>query len=240
MQRTNYFGRFENKSADAEDRLTRAFLVLIRLVPPVQAAFIDAVREKQSDQGDDPLVPSRTVTDTGVDAVWSQVGNLRTDEGRVLSILLTNREWDGEEEVQPSDRKPVYDGVVHYGEQWVFAIENKPYGDVRESQLHPNVEDSEGLDVDPRLIVLVWEDLIRRLHVLRQSDWLDYTQKQLVNDFLWYAQDEFPKINPYPSLKHCEDDLDKLDRRCKAIMKELGPGRVETHKSWRTYLERRS
>lgn len=35
MQRTNYFGRFENKSADAEDRLTRAFLVLIRLVPPV-------------------------------------------------------------------------------------------------------------------------------------------------------------------------------------------------------------
>lgn len=177
------------------------------------------------------------MTDTGVDAVWSQVGNLRTDEGRVLSILLTNQEWDGEEEVQPSDRKPVYDGVVHYGEQWVFAIENKPYGDVRESHLHPNVEDSEGLDVDPRLIVLVWEDLIRRLHVLRQSDWLDYTQKQLVNDFLWYAQDEFPEINPYPSLKHCEDNLDKLDRRCKAIMKELGPGRVETHKGWRTYLE---
>lgn len=25
MKRTNYFGRFENKSADAEDRLTRAF-----------------------------------------------------------------------------------------------------------------------------------------------------------------------------------------------------------------------
>jgi hypothetical protein len=26
--------------------LTRAFLVVLRLVPPVQAAFIDAIREK--------------------------------------------------------------------------------------------------------------------------------------------------------------------------------------------------
>ncbi|MFB6216697.1 MAG: hypothetical protein ABEJ72_06995, partial [Candidatus Aenigmatarchaeota archaeon] len=65
MKRTNYFGRFENKSAGAEDRLTRAFLVLLRLVPPVQAAFIDAIREKQREQGNGSVVPSRTATDTG-------------------------------------------------------------------------------------------------------------------------------------------------------------------------------
>ena len=235
MKRTNYFGRFENKSADAEDRLTRAFLVLLRLIPPVQAAFIDSLREKQRDQGEGALVPSRTATDTGVDAVWSQVGNFRTDEGRVLSILLTNREWDGEVDIQPSDRTPVYDGVVHYAEQWVFAIENKPYGDVREEQLHPNVDGSEGLDVDPRLVVLVWKDLIRRLHVLGESDWLDYTQQQLVEDFLRYAQDEFPEINPYPTLKHCGDDVDKLNRRCEDLMQELAPARVET-RQWGPYI----
>lgn len=87
MQRTNYFGRFENKPATAEDRLTRAFLVLVRLVPPVQAAFIDAIREKQGKQGNGSVVPSRTATDRGVTGAWSQIGNLRTDEGRVLSIL---------------------------------------------------------------------------------------------------------------------------------------------------------
>jgi hypothetical protein len=86
-------------------------------------------------------------------------------------------------EIQSSDRTPVYDGVVHYEDKWVFAIENKPYGGVRKDQLHPNVEDSEGLEVDPRLVVLVWEDLIRRLHALGESDWLDYTQQQLVDDF---------------------------------------------------------
>lgn len=235
MKRTNYFGRLENKSAGAEDRLTRAFLVLLRLVPPVQAAFIDALREKQRDRGKGALVPQRTSTDTGVDAVWSQIGNLRADEGRVLSILLTNREWDGEVDIQPSDRTPVYDGVVHYAEQWVFAIENKPYGDVREEQLHPNVEDSEGLDVDPRLVVLVWKDLIRRLHAPGESGWLDYTQQQLVDDFLRYAQDEFPEINPYPTLKHCGDDLDKLDRRCEDLMQELAPHRVDTRR-WGSYI----
>ena len=235
MKRANYFGRFENKPSSAEDRLTRAFLVLVRLVPPVQAAFIDAIREKQRTQGNGSLVPSRTATDAGVGGVWSQVGTLRTDEGRVLSILLTNREWNGEVEIQPSDRTPVYDGVVHYGEQWVFAIENKPYGNVREDQLHPNVEDAEGLEVDSRLVVLVWKDLIRRLHALGESSWLDYTQHQLVDDFLRYAQAEFPEINPYPTLKHCGDDLDKLNRRCEDLMKEVAPDRVETRR-WGPYI----
>jgi hypothetical protein len=235
MKRANYFGRFENKPSSAEDRLTRAFLVLVRLVPPVQAAFINAIREKQRTQGNGSLVPSRTATDAGVGGVWSQVGTLRTDEGRVLSILLTNREWDGEVEIQPSDRRPVYDGVVHYGEQWVFAIENKPYGDVREDQLHPNVEDAEGLEVDSRLVVLVWKDLIRRLHALGESSWLDYTQHQLVDDFLRYAQAEFPEINPYPTLKHCGDDLDKLNRRCEDLMKELAADRVDTRR-WGPYI----
>jgi len=235
MKRTNSFGRFENKPSSAEDRLTRAFLVLVRLVPPVQAAFIDAIREKQRTQGNGSLVPPRTATDAGVGGVWSQVGTLRTDEGRVLSILLTNREWDGEVEIQPSDRRPVYDGVVHYGDQWVFAIENKPYGDVREDQLHPNVEDAEGLEVDSRLVVLVWKDLIRRLHALGESSWLDYTQHQLVDDFLRYAQAEFPEINPYPTLKHCGDDLDKLNRRCEDLMKELAADRVDTRR-WGPYI----
>jgi hypothetical protein len=117
MKRTNYFGRFENKPANAEDRLTRAFLVVLRLIPSVQAPFIDAIREKQYEQGNGAVFPSRMATDVGVGGVWSQVGDLRTDEGRVLSILLTNREWKGEVEIQSSDRTPVYDGGMHYGEQ---------------------------------------------------------------------------------------------------------------------------
>lgn len=193
MKRTNYFGRFENKSADAEDRLTRAFLVLVRLIPSVQASFIDSVRKQHYSNSSNHVIPSRTETDIGVTGVWSQTGDLQKDEGRVLSILLTSQEWDQEVEVKPSDRTPRYDGVVHYGEQWVFAIENKPYGSVQEYQLHPNVGDTEGLQVDSRPVVLIWKDLIRRLHALDQSEWLDYSEEHLVEDFLLYVQEEFPE-----------------------------------------------
>ena len=114
MNRTNYFGRFENKSADAEDRLTRAFLVLVRLIPSVQAAVIDAIREGQHERGTHHVVPSRTKTEVGVGGVWSQSGDLHVDEGHVLSILLIGDDWDQDVEVRPSDRSPVYDGVVHF------------------------------------------------------------------------------------------------------------------------------
>jgi hypothetical protein len=237
MQRTNYFGRFENKSADAEDRLTRAFLVLVRLIPSVQASFIDSIRKQRLVKENNHVVPSRTETDAGVTGVLSQTGGLYKDEGRVLSIILTSQEWDQPVQVKPSDRTPRYDGVVHYGEQWVFTIENKPYGNVQEYQLHPNVKDAEGLEVDSQPVVLVWEDLIRRLHALDQSDWLDYSEERLVEDFLLYAQEEFPEINPYPTLRHCGDDVGKLNRRCESLMQEIAPGRVDKHRDWRTYIE---
>ena len=94
MSRLNYYNFFKNKPQNAEDRLTRAFLVLVRLIPSVQAAFIEVVREKQRAQGDGALVPARTTTDTGVTGLWSQTGTLHADEGRVLSILLTNHPWE--------------------------------------------------------------------------------------------------------------------------------------------------
>ena len=237
MSRLNYYNFFKNKPQNAEDRLTRAFLVLVRLIPSVQAAFIEVVREKQRAQGDGALVPARTTTDTGVTGLWSQTGTLHADEGRVLSILLTNHPWETQNPVQPSTRKAVYDGVMHYGDEWVFAVENKPYGDVREEQLHPNIEGTSALQVDPRPIVIVWKDLIRRLHALGESGWLDYTQQRLVDDFLQYARDDFPAIDPYPTLGHCGDDLNKLNRRCKSLMQELAPGRLNTHRDSWDYID---
>ena len=237
MSRLNYYNFFKNKPEDAEDRLTRAFLILVRLIPPVQAAFIEAVREKQRAQGDGTLVPARAVTGTGVAGIWSQTGKLHADEGHVLSILLTNHPWKPQRPIQSSTRSAVYDGVVHYGDEWIFAIENKPYGDVREGQLHPNTEDASTLHVDPRPVVIVWKDLIRHLHALGESGWLDYTQQRLVDDFLQYVQDDFPAIDPYPTLAHCGDDLGKLNRRCESLMQELAPGRPNTHRGSWAYID---
>ena len=85
MSRLNYYNFFKNKPEDAEDRLTRAFVIPVQLIPSVQAAFIETVREKQRAQGEGVLVPARAVTDTGVAGIWSQTGKLHAVEGRVTS-----------------------------------------------------------------------------------------------------------------------------------------------------------
>ena len=85
MSCLNYYNFFKNKPEDTEDRLTRAFLILVRPIPSVQAAFTEAVRERQCAQGEGVLVPARAVTDTGVAGIWSQTGKLHAVEGRVTS-----------------------------------------------------------------------------------------------------------------------------------------------------------
>ena len=60
MQRLNYFAPFESKPADYEDQLTRAFLVVARYVPMVQAALVDLIRQRQTDAGSKTVIPPLT------------------------------------------------------------------------------------------------------------------------------------------------------------------------------------
>jgi hypothetical protein len=55
-------------------------------------------------------------------SIWTQTGSLKADEGRVLSILLINKRQNVRSTIRPSDRTAVYDGVVHYGDGWIFAM----------------------------------------------------------------------------------------------------------------------
>ena len=235
MHHTNYFARFDRKDKAQEDPLTRAFLSLVRLVPPVQSTFVDAIRVSQEERGADVRIPPRSQGD--VSLVRTQVGDLKADAGRVISILITNEAWDRDLSVSTSTRTPVYDGVLHYADDWIFVLENKPFGGVKTSQLHPNIGCADALTVHPTLVVLVWKDLIRRLHALAGNGMLGITQEHLVSDFLHYVQEEFPDLNPYPTFAACRDHHSLLRKRCEDILNDLATGRVERHTGWRSYID---
>ena len=76
MKRTNYFSGFEHRPRHFEDQLTRAFLVLLRLVPPVQSAFIDYIRDEQLRNGRADVVPPRSMCATAMNSIWTQTGSL--------------------------------------------------------------------------------------------------------------------------------------------------------------------
>lgn len=48
MDRLNAFAQFESKKATHEDALTRAFLVVLRLVPQAHERFLSLVAAKRS------------------------------------------------------------------------------------------------------------------------------------------------------------------------------------------------
>ena len=51
MSHLNYCYPYQSRPPEHEDQLTRAFLVLLRLVPLAQAAFLDLIRAKQKESG---------------------------------------------------------------------------------------------------------------------------------------------------------------------------------------------
>jgi hypothetical protein len=58
MNYLNYFEPYVSKNPWHEDQLTRAFLVTMRFVPLVQAAFLDLVREAQATAKSEHIVPA--------------------------------------------------------------------------------------------------------------------------------------------------------------------------------------
>ena len=236
MKRTNYFSGFDHKPAHYEDQLTRAFIALLRLVPPVQAAFVDHIREVQLQEDHDKVAPPRSTLESPMTSVWTQKGDLGKDSGRILSILLTNESGEVRQPVKASGRQAVYDGVVHYGDEWVFIVENKPKGDVREDQLDPAVEDGEGWEIVDRAVRIEWKRLIRSLQHLRESEWLDGTQQLLVDDFLTLVHDQFSSLHPYPTLSSCRGRADLIQQRCTDILREVAPEHVEPHGRWMDHI----
>ena len=119
---------------------------------------------------------------------------------------------------------------------WI-AIENKPFGGVREEQLDPNIGDAQEMVVDPHLVELEWKELLSRLHTLNEGQLLGYTEALLLKDFLRYVQEDFPALNPYPSLASCKDDLGLLNLRCLQLMQDIAKERLAYLRGYGHYLE---
>ena len=235
MGRLNCFAHFESKTEAHEDVLTRAYLVVRRLVPKAQEQFLALVESQRSLS--DPSLP-RPGSPRWTEPVFdTQTGSIPHDVSRVLSVLITDEDLLGVIDVEHSDRSPVYDGVITYGSEWAFIIENKPrHEGVWHEQLSPNLESHPGTETESRAVVLEWKQIIAGLVNLLQQDGTGPTARKLVEDFLDYAYENFAFLNPYSRLALCRGNLELLNNRCRQIMNEITPGRVGYHQGWRHFM----
>jgi hypothetical protein len=237
MDRLNYFRPFQSKAPWHEDQLTRAFLVVLRLVPLAQAAFIDLVRENQESSGVERRIPSLSALETPTVTMQTQVGQISMVGGRLLSLLLTNEKWVATSEIHRSDRTARYDGLVAYEPEWILTIENKPWSqNVRPEQLEPALAPESSIEVDPVAVVLRWEDVIRRLSGLLERSVIHGAEAMIAEDFLDFVDEQFSYLKPYGSLPLCKENEYLLQKRCRGIMEDIHRERVEHHRGFKDFI----
>lgn len=142
MHKLNYFFRFRDLEDSDENELTRALLAILRLVPATHFAFLDLIRERQRPGSVPSLVPSILL---GLEPdIRTQEGIIHRESGYLISIVLTRVPWQTSLPVIRTEEIRCYDGVLYYGEDWIFILENKPKDDpppaqTLEHQMCPNL-----------------------------------------------------------------------------------------------------
>ncbi|MBM4037926.1 MAG: hypothetical protein FJ290_05375 [Planctomycetes bacterium] len=237
MDRMNVFAHYQSKSEYFEDVLTRAFLLVLRLVPSAHRVFLELLARRRSSEA--PPLPDLRCISTDQVLIQTQTGALPSPGKRLLSVLLTDSDLEEVVTVKPSRRTAVYDGVIAYGPDWIFMIENKPHHKgVWHGQLSPDIRDVKNIDeVEETAVVVPWQDLVRGTGELLIGPELDATSGAVLRDFLAFVDEHFPFLKPYHRLSICGGSKELLDKRCRMIMEEIvGPKRVAEHRSWAWYM----
>lgn len=226
---------FKAYSADNENQLTRAFLILLRLIPLVQMIFIEGVRDQLIQKKAENIIPALTDPGTAIEEVQTQTGHILPGYGILISVIISDEGFNQEHTTIISDRAAIYDGVIYYKPGWVIIVENKPRSyNIWEEQLNPGKAIGEQIIIEPKYIDLKWRDIIAKLVALTTKNMLNGTEKALVEDFLSFIWDRFIYLNPYTKLGLCKDNLELLNRRCVTILKTLSKDIAENR--WGSYI----
>lgn len=239
MDHLNYFFPYERKDAHHEDQLTRAFLVILKMVPFIQHMFIEMIREKMFEKNVNPenIVPSLVNTEHRIERIETQVKKISQDSGKLISILISDDEFITDHKVHNSERDAVYDGVIYYKPDFIFIIENKPNkNQVRVEQLNPSLPADTQIVIEETPICLSWRSIIERINRLLEKDLVTGAEAVLLSDFLRFIDKNFEFLNPYTTLSVCKDNEYLLKQRCISIMAELNLGPIDYHKSWKNYI----
>lgn len=200
-----------------ENSLTRAYLVLLRLVPAVHRAFLNLIAKSRSA----PRARLPNASEHPKAIVETQKGKIARKKGRLLSVLITDEHLSREARVTNTNRKSVLDGVLYYPKEWIFIIENKPDNrDVWERQLSSPLPRGHSINFEKKNVQLRWRDIISDLSDHLRSGRLKYTELTLVNNFLEYVLEHFETLIPYDSFKVCGNARSPFEKRCQQVMQE--------------------
>ncbi|MCD6069305.1 MAG: hypothetical protein K0S33_4131 [Bacteroidetes bacterium] len=243
MERLNYFNPYSSKESYYEDQLTRAYLVLLKHSFHVFSLFIDYCKAKHTPdvtKSENTLSLAKFI-ETGWD-IHTQRGNPIIDTDWLLSVLITDTDIVKETEaIIPSERNAIYDGLITFGKNTSFIIENKPRsGNVWFGQLNPTLENlSDETRVYSQPIILEWKEIIKQLNLLLSIPTLSGYEKMMIDDFLAFIDQNFPYLNPFDNFSLCKGNHELIYRRIYNLLQSivLDPSTVQMHRGWGYHIK---
>ena len=232
-RRLNFFRAYQDDSH--EDQLTRAALVVMRLVPLAHLEFLRLI---------DPVLALTSLPPASFDTQTHEVhpelsqrvgaGESLNEPLEVISVFLTPDDAPRTIKVAPSDRKPRFDGALRFGESMVVLIESKldieashwqaeqiPLGNLRAHSV-----------LRPEGVAVKWHDLLEAWMQLDERGLFNVTEKTILADFFDLGGQEFSHLLPFRTLERAADNDDRIQRRIHDLLQAA----INAEIDWDTQL----
>lgn len=225
----NVFEPYRELSRHHEDQLTRAAMIVLRLVPLARETLLQAIGEPSQSQLPDCIVDMQATNI--VDPSEENLREGRVERGRLVSVFLTPdiEPFDVAEEITDIERGQRFDGVMRFDPDLVIVLESKVCRRWARRNGHRVAELNLGgaSFAERRTNVLRWHDLLESWWRLIELGVLGPAERAIVQDVLSYAHQDFGQLLPYGTLRRVGTDPVRRKWRLRALLREATGVRPE-------------
>jgi hypothetical protein len=229
--RLSVFEPYSDLARGHEDQLTRAAMIVLRLVPLARETLLREIGERSLSQ-----LPDCTIDLQAhhlVDPSEEGASNGKVQRGRLVSVFLTP-DFEPpriEEEIVETDRGQRFDGVLRFDPELVVLLESKVCRRWARRNGHRVAEvNFGGVEfAEQRTCLLRWHDLLESWWRLVEIGALSPAEQMLIGDLLGYAHQDFAELLPFGSLRRVGEDPLRRRWRLRSLLREatsIQPERV--------------
>ncbi|HSZ69202.1 MAG TPA: hypothetical protein VK756_02460 [Solirubrobacteraceae bacterium] len=227
----NVFEPYRELGRTHEDQLTRAAMIVLRLVPLARETLLRAIGERSQSELPDCAVDMQATYI--VDASEESAAGGEVQRERLVSVFLTpdTEPQEPAREVTDTSRGQRFDGVLRFDPELVVLVESKVCTRWARRNGHRVAELNLGSArfAQRRTCVLRWHDLLESWWRLVELGLLSPAERALVQDLLTYAHHDFAHLLPFGSLRRVGADPVRRKWRLRSLLREatgLQPERI--------------
>lgn len=208
----NVFTKYE-RTDHHEDQLTRAAMIVLRLVPAAREALLRLIEAPGLAQLPGPGEVDMQTGDVLGHGAEQEIGEL-------VSVFLVPDERRAPEPsgpVEASDRGQRLDGVIRFAPELIVVVESKVVEGAENWQAR-RIDFGRGQPQRTRTVDLRWHDLLEAWWKLGDHGLLAPAEELLVQDLMDFADQHFAWLMPFTTVRRAAGDQGRINRRLRAIV----------------------